>query len=151
MKRTIGLFTLAVINGSVLYFIYVYVAIICSTKADNILLFSYEPSGMQLSYYFISFPIFFILAFLSLLHSDYFDIEKSLFSFLVITWFSYFILLLYVDLVLHFSSQINFLYSGSLIISVIAISYVIYSTYYQAIQLIDVVNQIVTPQLSNFH
>ena len=137
MNKIFGLFSLAAINCSVLYLIYLYISIVCSVKVDNILHIPYEPSGMQLFYYYISFPLFMILAFLSLLHSYYFDLKKLLFSGVVIIWFSYFILILYVDLVLHFSNGNELLYYGSLIISLIAISYVMYSTYCQFIQLTE--------------
>ena len=108
MNKIFGLCSLTVINCSVLYLIYLYLSIVCSTKVDNILHIPYEPSGMQLFYYFISFPFFMILAFLSLLHTYYFDLRKSLFSGIFIIWFSYFILILYVDLVDLFPQGIIF-------------------------------------------
>lgn len=129
MKKIFGLCSLAAINCSVLYLICLYVSIVCSIKVDNILHIPYEPSGMQLFYYFISFPFFIILMFLSQLHSYYFNLRKSLSLGIIITWFSYFILIVYVDMVIHFSPQgNNLLYYGSLIISFVAIFFVIYST-----------------------
>lgn len=136
MNKIFGIFFLAVINSSLLYLIYWYVYIVCSIKADNILHVPYEPSGMQLFFYLISLPFFLIVALLSLLHSYYFDLRKSLCSGILIIWFSYFILVSYVDLVIHFSAGNNLLYYGSLIISLVAIFYIIYSTYCQFIQLI---------------
>lgn len=134
MKKRLGLGFLTIINGSVLYLIYWYILIACSTKVDNILHVSYEPSGMQLFVYFISFPLFLIIALLSLLHSYYFALKKSLCMAIMIIWFSYFVLMLYVDLV-HLSSGNNLLYYGSLIISFVATSFVIYTSYYQIIQI----------------
>lgn len=135
MNKIFGLCSLAVINCSVLYLIYLYIVMVCSTKVDNFLHIPYEPSGMQLFYYFISFPFFMILALLSQLHSYYFNLRKSLSSGVVIIWFSYFILILYVDLVVTFSKGNDLLYYGSLIISLVSIFYVIYSTYCQLAQL----------------
>ena len=135
MKKVFGIFSLAVINSSVIYLIVWYIYIACSIKVDNVFHISYEPSGMQLFFYIISLPLFMILAVLSVLHSYYFDLRKSLCSGIFIIWFSYFILILYVDSVLHFSTGNDFLYYGSLFISFGAISYVIYSTYCQYIQL----------------
>ena len=135
MKKGLSLCLLAVINCSALYLIYWYIYIVCSTKVDNIFHIPYEPSGMQLFYYFFSFPFFLSLAFLSGLHSYYFNLKKSLSIGIIIIWFCYFILVLYVDLVIHFSTGSTLLYYGSLYISFIAICYVIYSTYCQIIQL----------------
>ena len=131
MKKILGLFSLIVINSFVLYLIYWCASIACSTKVDNILHVPYEPSGMQLFGYFISFPLFIILALLSQLHCYYFGLKKSLSSGLAILWLSYFILILYIDLVVHFPVGNNLLYYGSLGISLVAISYVIYLTYVQ--------------------
>ncbi len=135
MNKIFGLFSIAAINCSVLYLIYWYVYVVCSTKVNNLLHISYEPSGMQLIYYFISLPLFMLLATLSLLHSYYFALRKSLASGIVIIWFSYFILIMYVDWIIHFSKGNDLLYYGSLIISVVGISYIIYISYYQFIQL----------------
>lgn len=135
MKKIFGIFSLAVINFSVLYLVYWATYIASSIKADNILHIPYEPSGMQLFFYIISPPFFMILALCSLLHSYYFNLRKSLCSGIFIIWFSYFILILYMDLVLHFSIENYVLYYGSLFISLGGICYVIYSTYCQYIQL----------------
>ncbi len=135
MNKILGLCSLAIINCSMLYLIYWYIFIVCSTKVDNILHIPYEPSGMQFFFYFISFPFFIVLALLSLLHSYYFNLKKSLSLGIIIIWFSYFILIIYVDFVVHFSAGNNLLYYGSFIISFVAISFVIYTTYYQIIQL----------------
>ena len=134
MNKIFGLFSIAAINCSVLYLIYWYVYVVCSTKVNNLHI-AYEPSGMQLIYYFISLPLFMLLATLSLLHSYYFALRKSLASGIVIIWFSYFILIMYVDWIIHFSKGNDLLYYGSLIISVVGISYIIYISYYQFIQL----------------
>lgn len=136
MKKGLGLGILTIINCSVLYLIYWYILIACSTKVDNILHISYEPSGMQLFVYFISLPLFLIFALLSFVHSYYFDLKKSLCMAIIIIWFSYFVLMLYVDLV-HLSSGNNLVYYGSLIISFVAISFVIYTSCYQIIQIIQ--------------
>ncbi len=135
MKKGLGFGFLAIINGFFLYIIYWYMCIVCSTKVDNLLNVPYEPSGMQLYYYFLSFPLFLFVAFLSTMHRYYFNLKKSLSLSMIIIWFCYFVLILYVDLVLHFPSGGNLLYYGSLSISWVAICYVIYSTYCQASQL----------------
>lgn len=135
MKKNWGLIFLAAINGCVLYLIYQHLSIICSTKADNILHVPYEPSGMQVFYYLFSFPFFMILACLSVLHSYYFDLRQSLGFGILIIWLAYFILLVYVDAVLHFSSGHEVLYYGSQAISGLAIFYIIYVTYCQCLAL----------------
>lgn len=136
MKKILGLFSLAIINCSALYLIYSYVTVVCSTKANNIFHIPYEPSGMQLSYYFISFPLFIIVAFLSQLHCSYLELKKSLSFGIIIIWISYLILILYVDLILHFPTGNDFLYHGSLIISLFATAYIIFLTCNQLNQLI---------------
>lgn len=136
MKKGLGLSFLTIINCSALYLIYWYMYIVCSTKVDNVFHVPYEPSGMQLYFYFLSFPLFLLLALLSALHSAYFNLKKSLSLGVIIIWFCYLALVLYVDLVVHYSTAgNNLLYYGSLTISFGAICYVAYSTYYQIIQL----------------
>jgi hypothetical protein len=136
MKKIMGIFSLIVLNFSALYLIYGYIYIACSIKVDNLFHIPFEPSGMQLFFYLISFPIFMFLACLSVLHSYYFDLKKTLCTGLFLIWFSYFILITYVDSVIHFSNTgNNILYYGSLLISFVAIFYVIYLTYFQYIQL----------------
>ena len=136
MKKIFGLCSLAAINSSALFLIYLYISTVSSTKVGNVLHIPFEASGMQLSYYFISLPVFIVLALLSVLHSYYFELKKSLASGILLIWFSYVTLLLYVDQVIHYSKGNNLLYYGSLIISFVAVAYIIYSTYCQYIQLI---------------
>lgn len=136
MKKGLGLGFLTIINGSILYLIYWYIYVVCSTKVDNMFHIPYESSGMQLYYYFLSFPLFLFLALLSALHSSYFNLKKSLFLGIIIIWFCYLLLILYVDLIVHYSTVgSNLLYYVSLFISFIAVCYIIYSTYCQVIQL----------------
>lgn len=137
MKKIFGFCSLVVINFSALYLIYWYILIIGSTKVDNVFYISYEPSGMQLYFYFVSFPFFLVLSLLSILHSYYFNLKNSLSLGMVIIWISYLALLLFMDMVLHHSSGKNLLYYGSLIISFCAICYIIYTTYYQISQLTE--------------
>lgn len=138
MKKGLGLGFLTLINGSLLYLIYWYMYVVCSTKVDNILHIPYEPSGMQLYYYFLSFPLFLFLALLSTVHSYYFNLQKSLSLGIIIIWFCYLILILYVDLIVHYSTAGgNLLYYGSFSISFAAIYYIFYSTYCQLVQLIS--------------
>lgn len=137
MKKGLGLGFLTIINCSILYLIYWYIYVVCSTKVDNFFHIPYEPSGMQLYYFFLSFPLFLLLALLSTLHSSYFNIKKLLSLGIIIIWFCYLVLILYVDLIVHYSTVgSNLLYYGSLSISFAAICYIIYSTYYQIKQLI---------------
>lgn len=136
MKKIFGVFSLAVLNSAVLYLIYCYIYIACSIKVDNILHLPHEPSGMQLFFYTLSLPFFMILAALSLLHSYYFNLRKSLCAGIFIIWLTYFILISYIDWVVHFSAGNDLLHYGSLFISLGAISYVIYLTAYQCIQLV---------------
>lgn len=136
MEKKLGLCFLIIINCSILCLIYWYIYVVSSTKVDNILHIPYEPSGMQLYYYFLSFPLFIFFALLSALHSSYFNLKKSLSLSIIIIWFCYLILILYVDLIIHYSTGgRNLLYYGSLFISFVAVCHIIYSTYCQIIQL----------------
>lgn len=136
MKKGLGLGFLTIINCSILYLIYWYMYVVASTKVDNILHIPYEPSGMQLYYYFLSFPLFLFLALLSVLHSSYFNLKKSLSLGIIIIWFCYLASILYVDLIVHYSTAgRNLLYYGSLSISFVAVCYIIYSTFCQVMQL----------------
>lgn len=85
---------------------------------------------MQVIFYLISLPLFLALSVLSLVHSYFFDLKKSQCSGIIIIWFSYFILMLLVDLFFH-NKKHDFLYYGTLIISVFSVFYVINSIYYQ--------------------
>lgn len=137
MGKKLGLGGLIIINSLILYLIYWYIYVVCSTKVKNILHIPYEPSGMQLYYYFLSLPLFLFLAFLSTLHSSCFYLKKSLSLDIIIIWFCYLVLILYVDLIAHYSEVgSNLLYYGSLSISFVAICHIIYSTYCQIRQLI---------------
>lgn len=136
MKKRLGLGLLIIINSFVLFFLYWCIYIVCSTKVDNVLNIPYEPSGMQLYFYVISFPLVLLLTFLSIMHSYYFNLQKSLSLGLIIIWLSYLSLILFVDFILHFSiTGKNFFYYGSLFISFLGICYVIHSTYDQVKQL----------------
>ncbi len=135
IKIGLSLSFLAILNCSVLYLIYWYIYVVCSTRAYNVLHIPYEPSGMQLDYYFLSFPLFLFLALFSTLHSSYFNLKNSLSLGIIIIWLCYLVLILYVDLIVHYStSGNNILYYGSLSISFAAICYVVYSTYCQITQ-----------------
>lgn len=137
MKKILGIFSLAIIDFSLLYIIYKYVYIACSIVGDNILNIPYEPSGMQLFFYLISLPLFLTLAYLSVIHSYYFDLKKSLCSGILVIWLAYFILISFVDLVVHSSILGNYLlYYGTLFISITSICYISYSTYLQCIQIV---------------
>ncbi|CAM4411106.1 MAG: hypothetical protein LEGION0403_FIIPPAGN_02684 [Legionella sp.] len=135
MKKNLGLLFLLLINGSALYLIYLYIIVACSTMKNNIFHIPYEPSGMQIFYYFISLPLFLVLAFLSRIHSYYYDLKTCLAYGFFCIWLSYFLLILYVDQVIHFPSGKPPFYYGSLIISLGAISYILFSTYFQYKQL----------------
>lgn len=136
MNKILGLGFLAIINGSVYYLIYWYIYVVCSTKLENILNISYEPSGMQLYFYFLSLPLFLLLAALSVLHRSYYNLKKSLSLGIFLIWFCYFILSLYVDLVVPFTKS-NLLYYGTLSISLVAIGYVSYITFCQVWSYLD--------------
>ncbi|HAU2079442.1 TPA: hypothetical protein JBK31_14120, partial [Legionella pneumophila] len=77
MKKMCGIISLILINGSSFYLIYVYVLVACSTKMNNLLQVAYEPSGMQMFFYFISLPFFIILAILSRIHCFYYDVKNG--------------------------------------------------------------------------
>lgn len=137
MRKRFGACSLVLINGSLLYLVYWYLYIICSTKPGNILHIPYEPSGMQYFFYFISFPLFLIVALVSQLHSYYFELKNSLFYAAGVIWCSYFILIISVDRFVTISVGKDFIYYSSWTISVAAIIYVIYSSYCQFVQLIN--------------
>ena len=128
-----------------------YVSVACSIKIDNVFHMPYESSGMQLAYYYISFPFFVILSFLSQLHSYYFNLEKSLFPSIIIIWLFYFILITYIDEVIHFSKGNDLLYYGSLILSCFSIYYVVYVTYCQVVELLVRLNASISRKRENGH
>ncbi len=90
-ENRLGLSFLTIINCSALYLTYWYIYIVCSTRTNNVFHIPYEPSGIQLYYYFLSFPLFLFLALFSTLHSYYFNLKKSLSPGIIIIWFCYFV------------------------------------------------------------
>ncbi len=131
MKKKLGLLFLFLINGSALYLIYLYIAVACSTIQNNIFHIPYEASGMQMLYYFFSFPVFVLLAFLSRILSYYYNLKIYLSYGIFFIWLAYFLLISYVDQVIHFPDGKPLFYYGSLIISLGAISFILFSTYFQ--------------------
>ncbi|MBA4697717.1 MAG: hypothetical protein H2069_10115 [Legionella sp.] len=124
-----GILFLWCINFLVLYLIYWYVSIVGSIIPDNFLHIPYEPSGMQLYFFILSLPLFLLVAALSLLHSYYFQIKKSLCTGTLMIWLAYFFLIVFVDRWFHFSAGNHFLYQVSLFIAFFSVLYVVYSTY----------------------
>ncbi|WP_058532907.1 hypothetical protein [Legionella saoudiensis] len=137
MKKFIGLMTLSLVNGAALYLIFLYVAIACSTNPDNFFGFSYEPSGTQLLYYLFSLPFFVLLVIINGIQSYYFSINKWLSYVLIGIWIMYFLLLEFVDKVLHFTNWNELFYWGSLSISLMAIILIVYISYLQVKQLLS--------------
>ncbi|USQ15588.1 hypothetical protein J2N86_15695 (plasmid) [Legionella lytica] len=137
MKKFIGLMTLSLVNGAAVYLIFLYVAIACSTNPDNFFGFSYEPSGTQLLYYLFSLPFFVLLVIINGIQSYYFSINKWLSYVLIGIWIMYFLLLEFVDKVLHFTNWNELFYWGSLSISLMAIILIVYISYLQVKQLLS--------------
>lgn len=133
MNKITGLCTLAAINGSLIYLIYWYAYIVSSTKIDNFLHVPFEPSGMQLIFYFISLPMFILVGIGSHFHAAYYGLKKSLVSGIALTWLSYCTLILFIYYVVTFPRGNVFLYYGTLVISLAAILHIVYLTYYQFI------------------
>ncbi len=129
--------TLSLVNGAALYLIFLYVAIACSTNPDNFFGFSYEPSGTQLLYYLFSLPFFVLLVIINGIQSYYFSINKWLSYVLIGIWIMYFLLLEFVDKVLHFTNWNELFYWGSLSISLMAIILIVYISYLQVKQLLS--------------
>lgn len=129
--------TLSLVNGAAVYLIFLYVAIACSTNPDNFFGFSYEPSGTQLLYYLFSLPFFVLLVIINGIQSYYFSINKWLSYVLIGIWIMYFLLLEFVDKVLHFTNWNELFYWGSLSISLMAIILIVYISYLQVKQLLS--------------
>ena len=135
MKKFFGLFFLLLINGTAYYLIYRHIYVACSLIPHNLCAIPYEASGMQMIFYVLSFPAFLLLAGISSLYSGYFDLDSGLsFGWLVI-WLFYFLLLIFVNQVLHDPQKTLILYYGSLIISIAALIYLIRISYAQYVQL----------------
>ena len=137
MKKMFGVISLLLINGSSVYLIYLYVLIACSTKVNNLLQVAYEPSGMQMIFYFISFPIFMVLAILSRIHCYYFNVKNGLTLGLFLIWLVYFIFITYIDRIVHFPKGNELFYYGSLAISLGSFALIGLTTYFQLKQLMS--------------
>lgn len=132
-----GVLSLLLINGTSVYLIYLYALIACSTKVNNLLQVAYEPSGMQMIFYFISFPIFMVLAISSRIHCYYFDVKNGLTLNLFLIWLVYFIFIIYIDRIVHFPKGNELFYYGSLAISLGAFTLIGLTTYFQMNQLMS--------------
>lgn len=132
-----GIISLILINGSSFYLIYVYVLVACSTKMNNLLQVAYEPSGMQMFFYFISLPFFIILAILSRIHCFYYDVKNGLVYWLFLIWLLYFLFIEYIDQIVHFHKGNELFYYGSLAISLGAFTLIGLTTYFQLKQLMS--------------
>ncbi|HAT9877584.1 MULTISPECIES: hypothetical protein [Legionella] len=137
MKKISGIISLILINGSSSYLIYVYVLIACSTKMNNLLQVAYEPSGMQMFFYFISLPFFIVLAILSRIHCFYFDVKRGLSLWLFLIWILYFLFIEFIDQIVHFPNGNDLFYYGSLAISLGAFTLIGLTTHFQLKQLMS--------------
>lgn len=135
MKKVLGLFSVLIINGFVLYLIYLHTMITCSTMANNICHAPYEPSGTQLLFFVFSLPFYVVLGFLSIVLCNYFNLKKGLSFGIFIIWIIYFLFLTYVDQVDHYRTTL--FYQGSLMISFGAFLFIVYKTYSQLRQLMS--------------
>lgn len=138
MKKNFSLFLLLVINSCALLLVLEYFLVSSSVIEDNVFRIAFEPSGMQLIYFYLSLPFFGIVAMISIAHSHYFELEKTLCSGLIVIWSCYFLLISYVDSILHFAIYGNLtLYYGSNIITFCAFVYITHLTYRQIYQILN--------------
>jgi len=135
IKKFFGLFFLILINGTACYLIYRHIYAVCSIIPHNVCAIPYEASGMQMFFYVLSFPAFLLLAGISTLYAGYFELDSGLSLGWLVIWLCYFLLLIFVDQILHDPQKKFILYYGSLIISIVALIYLARISYVQYIQL----------------
>ena len=98
---------------------------------NNLFHIPYEPSGMQMLFYILSLPLFILLTLLSRIYCYYYDVNKLLSYGFIFVWLIYFLLLIFIDQMIHFPAGKELFYYGSLVISLGAVLYIICITYYQ--------------------
>lgn len=136
VKFSFALFFLSVINSSVIYLVYCYIVIASSLVEHNFLKIPFEPSGMQLSFFYLSLPVFLLVAALSEAHRYYFNLNQSLTNGIIVIWLAYFSLFFGVHWIEMLSARSTTLFWGSLFIAVVAIFYILKITYNQLKQFI---------------
>ena len=130
-KKKIGITLLILIHAFLLLLIVGYVDIACSTKSDNLFHIPYEPSGIQMLYYYFTLPIFMVLTTLNYFLNKWLRIKKAYVITLFIIWLMFWMLIEFIDDVVHFPSGNELLYQGSLMIAALSLALMFLSAYWQ--------------------
>lgn len=130
-KKRIGIISIILIHVFLFILLIGYVDIACSTKSDNLFGVPYEPSGIQMLYYYFTLPIFIVLAAINYFLNSWLKIKKWYAINSLIIWLLFCGFIEYVDDVVHFPAGNELFYQGSLIISIVSLALLISSAYWQ--------------------
>lgn len=108
-----------------------YVDIACSTKSDNLFHVPYEPSGIQMLYYYFTLPVFIVITAINYFLNIWLKIKKVYAIHSLIIWLMFYIFIEYINDVVHFPSGNELFYQGSLFIAVVSLVLLIISAYWQ--------------------
>lgn len=131
VKKRVGIISLVLIHAFLVLLIIGYVNIACSTKSDNLFRVPYEPSGIQMLYYYFTFPIFIVITAINYFLNIWLNIKKVYAINSLIIWLMFCIFIEYIDDVVHFPSGNELFYQGSLFIALISLALLIISAYWQ--------------------
>lgn len=133
-KNVVGFLGIILVHFCLLLLIIGYVYVASSTEIDNLFHIHYEPSGMQMLYYYFTLPIFVFLSCLSYFICQIFKFKKNNAFIILSIWFMFWIFIVFMDEVLHFPRNKLF-YWGSLFIALISLILLTYSAFSQVQQI----------------
>lgn len=131
VKKRVGTLALGLIYAMLVFLVVGYVYIACSTKSDNLFSVPYEPSGIQMLYYYFTLPLFAILMGFNYFLNIWLKINKAYAINPLIIWLMFCIFVEYIDKVVSFPSGNELFYLGSLLIALVSLALLIFSAYRQ--------------------
>lgn len=131
VRKRVGIITLLLVYVLLLFLVVGYVYIACSTKSDNLFSVPYEPSGIQMLYYYFTLPLFAVLMSINYCLNIWLKINKAYAIIPLITWLIFYIFIEYIDKAMSFPSGNELFYQGSLLIALVSLSLLMISAYCQ--------------------
>ena len=116
----VGKTLLILSNVFSLFLIYGYADIACSIMPNNLLGVNYEPSGIQMLYYIFVIPVFTVLSLAAYLIKKYITQEPKLIAAIpLLTAFTFYIFMEFVDAFVSFPRGNELFYQGSLLLALL--------------------------------
>ncbi len=104
VKKRMGIVALGLIHVMLVILVVGYVYTACSTKSDNLFSVPYEPSGIQMLYYYFTLPLFAVLMGMNYFINIWLKMNKAYAIIPLIIWLMFCIFIEYIDKVVSFPS-----------------------------------------------